>query len=112
VREGEAMPVPAFREDGYLPEGLREASKPYIMIRSMTEYEGAQRELCYLKEFLSRVESAPDHPNKELGVIGIYKKMYHLWEELEEYYRTRLSEAPEWEPTDQPVETAPSALSG
>jgi hypothetical protein len=62
------------------------------MIRSEAEYEGAQRELCSLKEFLSRVESAPDHPNKELGIIGIYKKMYHLWAELEEYYRARLGE--------------------
>jgi hypothetical protein len=106
VREGDAMPIPVFQADGYLPEGL------HFMIRSETEYEGAQRELRYLKEFLSRTESAPDHPNKELGIIGIYKKMYRLWEELEEYYGARLSEAPPWESADQPVETASSALSG
>jgi hypothetical protein len=82
------------------------------MIRSETEYEGAQREMRSLKEFLSRTESAPDHPNKELGIIGIYKKMYHLWEELEAYYCARLSEAPQWESTEQPVETASPALSG
>ena len=82
------------------------------MIRSEMEYEGAQRELHALKELLSRAESAPDHPNKELGIISVYKKMYHLWEELEEYYRARLSEAQPWEETKQPVEAAPSALSG
>jgi hypothetical protein len=82
------------------------------MIRSKAEYEGAQRELRYLRDFLSRVESAPDHPNKELGIIGIYKKMYHLWEELEEYYCACLSESPQWEPTEQRTDTAPSALSG
>jgi hypothetical protein len=54
------------------------------MIRSNAEYEGAQRELRYLKEFLSQAEAAPDHPNRELGIISIYKRMYHLWEELEE----------------------------
>jgi hypothetical protein len=81
------------------------------MIRSRTEYEGAQREMHALKEFLSRVESAPDHPNKEIGIISIYKKMYHLWEELEEYYRACLPEAPPSEPAEQRVETAPSALS-
>jgi len=62
------------------------------MIRNEAEYQGAQREVQYLKDFLSRVEQAPDHPNKELSIIGIYKKMYHLWEELEAYYRVRLSE--------------------
>ena len=82
------------------------------MIRSRTEYEGAQRELRYLKDFLSRVESAPDHPNRELGIISIYKKMYHLWEELEEYYRACLSEALQREPTEQRVETVASSLSG
>lgn len=63
------------------------------MIRSNAEYQGAQREMQYLKDFLTRVEQSPDHPNKELSVIGIYKKMYHLWEELEEYYHACLSEA-------------------
>ena len=62
------------------------------MIRNEAEYQGAQREVQYLKDFLSRAEQAPDHPNKELSIIGIYKKMYHLWEELEVYYRVRLSE--------------------
>jgi hypothetical protein len=80
------------------------------MICNKIEYEGAQRELRYLKEFLSRVECAPDHPNKELGIIGIYKQMYHLWEELEEYYRARLSEAQQWEPDEQRVETTPTGL--
>ncbi len=82
------------------------------MIRSRTEYDGAQRELRYLKDFLSQVESAPDHPNKELGIISIYKKMYQLWEELEEYYRACLSEAQQREPTEQRVETVSSSLSG
>ena len=129
------MPIPAFRDDGYLPEGLYGASEEEIiarfgqstphreylmgrlrhwlelaqavrarrffingsrggetMICSETEYQGAQREIQYLKDFLSRVEHAPDHPNQELSLIGIYKKMYHLWEELEEYYRVRFSE--------------------
>ena len=80
------------------------------MIGSQAEYEGAQRELRSLKDFLSRIEAAPDHPNQELGIISIYKKMYHLWEELEDYYRGRLSEAQPWEPTEQHAETAPSAL--
>jgi hypothetical protein len=82
------------------------------MIRSQSEYEGAQRELAYLKEFLSQVESAPDHPNRELGVISIYKKMYYLWEELEEYYRARLSEAERWESGERPVATTPATLPG
>ena len=62
------------------------------MICSKADYQGAQREMQYLKDFLSRVEQAPDHPNKELSLIGIYKKMYHLWEELEAYYCLRFSE--------------------
>jgi hypothetical protein len=82
------------------------------MIRSRTEFEGAQRELRSLKEFLSRLESAPDDPNREIGMISVYKKMYHLWEELEEYYRARLSEAEQWAPPEARVETVPSALSG
>jgi hypothetical protein len=82
------------------------------MIRSRTEYEGAQRELQALKAFLSRTEVAPDHPNKEIGLISIYKKMYHLWEELEEYYRSRLSEAELWESAEPRAETVPSAFSG
>ncbi len=53
------------------------------MIRNEAEYQGAQREMQYLKDFLTRVEHAPDHPNKELSIIGVYKKMYHLWEELD-----------------------------
>jgi hypothetical protein len=81
------------------------------MIRNRSEYEGAQRELRYLKDFLARVESAPDHPNRELGIIGIYKKMYSLWEELEEYYRACLAEAHQWEANEQRVETAPIGLS-
>lgn len=80
------------------------------MIRTEAEYEGAQRELRYLKEFLSRAESAPDHPNKELGILSIYKKMYHLWEELEEYYCARLSAAQQWGEMKQRVETAPSTV--
>jgi hypothetical protein len=82
------------------------------MIRTETEYEGARRELHALRELLSRAESAPDHPNKELGIISIYKKMYHVWEELEEYYRARLPEAQPWEETERPVEAASSARSG
>jgi hypothetical protein len=82
------------------------------MIRSEAEYEGAQRELRYLKDFLSRVESASNHPNKELGMIGIYKKMYHLWEELEEYYRFRLAEDQRGEPAERLAEATPTALSG
>jgi hypothetical protein len=82
------------------------------MIRSQAEYEGAQREMRALKGFLSRIESAPDHPDKELGIISIYKKMYHLWEELEEYYSGCLSEVRHGEASEQYGETAPSALSG
>lgn len=59
-------------------------------------------------EFFSGTRE-PDARRK--GTIEVIKKMYHLWEELEEYYRMRLSEAPEWEPTEQPVETACPALS-
>ncbi len=81
------------------------------MIHSKAEYEGAQRELRYLKDFLSQAETAPDQPNRELSIISIYKRMYHLWEELDEYYRTRLSEAQPWEPNEQQVETAPATLS-
>jgi hypothetical protein len=81
------------------------------MIRNRSEYEGAQRELGYLKDFLAQVESAPDDPNRELGIIGIYKKMYSLWEELEEYYCTRLAEAQQWGPNEQRGETAPVGLS-
>jgi hypothetical protein len=62
------------------------------MIQNEAEYQGAQREWQYLKEFLTRVERDPDDPNKAYSIIGIYKKMYHLWEELEEYYRARLQE--------------------
>lgn len=82
------------------------------MIRTEAEYEGAQRELRALKEFLSEAESAPDHPNKELSIISIYRKMYHVWEELEEYYRERLSEAQPCEETKRPAEAASSARLG
>jgi hypothetical protein len=68
------------------------------MIGSDAEYQGAQRELRYLKDFLTRAEDDPEHPNKELSIIGIYKKMYHLWEELEEYYCARLAEMAPGEP--------------
>jgi hypothetical protein len=81
------------------------------MIRSKTEYESAQRELASLKEFLSRVEAGPEHPNKELGMISIYKKMYHLWEELDEYYRACLSETQPWEPAQQKAEAVSAAHS-
>ncbi len=81
------------------------------MIRSHADFEGAQSDLRYLKEFLTRVESEADHPNKELGMIGIYKRMYFLWEELEEYYRVRLLDAERWESTVQ-REAAPASLSG
>ena len=74
------------------------------MIRSRAEYEGAQREWRSLKEFLSRLESASDHPNREFGMISVYKRMYHLWEELEEYYRARLLEAEQWAPPEARVE--------
>jgi hypothetical protein len=81
------------------------------MIHSKAEYEGAQRELRYLKEFLSRVEAAPEQPNRELGIISIYKKMYQLWEELEEYYCARLAEAQQWEPNEQQAKTASASVS-
>jgi hypothetical protein len=55
----------------------------------------------YLKNFLTRVEQSSEHPNKELSIIGIYKKMYHLWEELEAYYRARLSEMEQTEQADE-----------
>lgn len=71
------------------------------MIFSKAEYQGAQREMQYLKDFLMRVEQSPDHPSKELSIIGIYKKMYHLWEELEEYYHARLSETGEAEQMEE-----------
>ena len=80
------------------------------MIHSETEYEGAQRELHYLKEFLSQAESAPEHPNRELGIISIYKKMYQLWEELEEYYHACLAGATPWEAIEQ-VKTASASVS-
>jgi hypothetical protein len=81
------------------------------MIHNEVEYQGAQREVQYLKDFLSRVERAPDHPNKELSIIGIYKKMYHLWEELEEYYRARLSEMEQVEQAWKLTEVASVAAS-
>lgn len=81
------------------------------MIRSEVEYQGAQREVQYLKDFLSCVEQAPDYPNKELSIIGIYKKMYHLWEELEEYYRVRLSEMEQAEQARRRTEVASVAVS-
>lgn len=74
------------------------------MIRSKAEYQGAQCEMQYLKDFLARVEQSPDHSNKELSIIGIYKKMYHLWEELEEYYHARLSETGQAERTEELAE--------
>jgi hypothetical protein len=77
------------------------------VIQSPAEYEGAQRELRSLKEFLSRMESAPDHPDKALGLISIYKKLYHLWEELEQYYRACLEAPGTWDPVDAPTEPLP-----
>jgi len=79
------------------------------MIHSRAEYEGAQRELRHLKEFLSQAEIAPDHPNRELGIISIYKRMYYLWEELEEYYRALLPVSEERERSEQPVVTVQTA---
>ena len=81
------------------------------MIRNEAEYQGAQREVQYLKDFLSRVEQASDHPNKELSIIGIYKKMYHLWEELEAYYRSRLSDMERAERARKMTEAASVAAS-
>jgi len=82
------------------------------MIGTPIEYEGAQRELRDLKEFLSRIELAPDHPNKELAIISIYKKMYQLWEELEEYYRACLANAEQWTSVEPRGEAVPSGASG
>lgn len=65
------------------------------MIRNEAEYQAAQREMQYLREFLGRVEKSPDDPNKELSILGIYRKMDGLWGELEEYYRSRLPELQE-----------------
>jgi hypothetical protein len=79
------------------------------MIHSRAEYEGAQRELHHLKEFLSQAESAPDHPNRDLGIISIYKRMYYLWEELEAYYRSLLPDTEDREPSEQPVMAVQSA---
>jgi hypothetical protein len=73
------------------------------MIHNKAEFEGAQRELRYLKGFLSRAESAPDHPNRELSIISIYKKMYFLWEELEEYYSALLPASEAREPSEEPA---------
>jgi hypothetical protein len=81
------------------------------MIRSEAEYQGAQREWQYLKDFLTRVEHAPDHPDKELSIISVYKKMYHLWEELEEYYRARLSKAVPTERANELAEAVPGSFS-
>lgn len=73
-----------------------------VMIANESEFQAAQRELQYLREFLTRVEKDPVEPNKDLCIIGIYKKMYHLWEELDEYYQRRISaleveaQDPEW----------------
>ena len=82
------------------------------MIRTRKEYEGAQRELRDLKESLSRIEAAPDHSNKELGIISIYRKMYHLWEELEEYYRACLADAGPWTAAEPRGAAVPTASSG
>jgi hypothetical protein len=81
------------------------------MIRSKAGDEGAQRELHYLKDFLTRTEDAPDHPDKELGLISIYKRLYHLWDELEEYYVSRLAEAQRWESKEPPIATVSAAHS-
>ena len=62
------------------------------MIHSEAEYRAAQREMRYLRDFLGRVEASPDDPNKELSVLGIYRKMDRVWDELDEYYRARLGE--------------------
>jgi hypothetical protein len=80
------------------------------MICSKAEYQGAQRELEYLKEFLTKAERSADEPNKELTLIGIYKKMYHLWEELEEYYRAQLAPAEHGAPDDDQRQVAPVAV--
>jgi hypothetical protein len=79
------------------------------MICNEAEYQGAQRELQYLKDFLTQVEHAPDEPHNELTIIGIYKKMYHVWEELEEYYRARLAQMEPAKGTEKPREVVPVA---
>ena len=60
------------------------------MIHNDVELERAREEVAYLKGFLRRVERSPEEPNKELSIIGIYKKLDHLWDELDAYYQARL----------------------
>ena len=61
------------------------------MIHKEAENQAAQREMRYLKDFLGRVERAPDDPNKELSILGIYRRMDRIWDELDEHYGTRLA---------------------
>jgi hypothetical protein len=65
------------------------------MIANEAEYQGARREMQHLRDCLTEVEGAPHHPNRELSIIGIYKKMHHLWEELEAYYLRRSTSSDE-----------------
>jgi hypothetical protein len=60
------------------------------MIRDEAEYLGAQRQMQYLRDFLTEVEQSPEDTQKASSIISIYKKMYHLWAELEAYYQARL----------------------
>jgi len=80
------------------------------MICTDAEYQGAQRELQYLKDFLTRVEQSVADPHNELVIIGIYKKMYHLWEELEEYYQARLAQVERDEPNEEQMQGVPVAV--
>lgn len=78
------------------------------MIASESEYRAARGELQSLENLLAQVEHGPDHPNKDLSIIGVYKKMHRLWEELEEYYQGRLSALE----TETPSHQCPKVTSG
>jgi hypothetical protein len=88
--EPQESPIPAFRADGYLPEGLYIASEARacgdsIMIANPTEYQKAQEETRALEERLERLQQTHPIGSKGFTKAGIRKMIARLHEELAVY---------------------------
>ncbi len=77
--------IPAFRDDGNLPNGLHvatEAEVTFRMISTMAEYEKAELELHDLEERLQQLQESTPVGAKGFTKAGIRKLIARLHEEL------------------------------
>jgi hypothetical protein len=84
--------IPAFRPDGYLPEGLHRGTESEVtfrfgsaMITTAAEYEKAQAELRDLTDRLSRLQETNPAGSKGFTKAGVRKMIARLHEELAIY---------------------------